>query len=281
MTHSSRKHPLWTLVLLCFLSPKIYAADSQQPLKFAVFPYFSAAQLIKLHKPLKQYLVDTTQLNMSMVTASSFKQFNQNTAQQHYDIIITAPHLGRKAQLQHGYKLIGFTTNTSQAILAAKKIASQQQLSDFKGQSITLPPKAAIVHHLALKTLREAGLEPGKDITIKATKSHNNAMISVIEDITPLAAFGQPTWSRFQPPGRENLVEIARSESIPGFAILIHPRVTPARITKIQSALFAFEHTSQGKHYYATTGLQGLRGATSEDVQQMDFYLHEIQRSNP
>ena len=253
--------------------------SSASNLKLGVFPYFSAAQLVKLHKPLKTAIAKEIKKPLHMVTAPSFKTFKKNTAQGHYDLVVTAPHLGRLAQVQTGYQLLGFTSNTSYAVFAVQNKEANKQLSDFKGKTITLPPKAAIIHHLALAKLKEAGLTPGKDIQIHTTKSHNNAMISVIEEISPIAAFGKPTWAKFRPEGRDSISKISESERIPGFAILAHPRLGEKSIEKIKNTLLNFEKTEAGQMYFNKTGLRGFREASKRDLKQMDFYLKEIEKS--
>jgi len=270
------------LLLLALQTASAFASKSatSPPLKLAIFPYFSAAQLIKLHKPLKDHLATFSKQDIRMTTATSFNVFKQHTAAKKYDIIVTAPHLGRLAQRESGYRLLGFTSNTSYAVFAADKEHAHKPLSSFKGRAVTLPPTGAIIHHLALNRLKNAGLEPGKDIKINTTTSHNNAMISVIEKISPLAAFGKPTWAKFQPKGRENLVEIARSEAIPGFAILIHPRIDERLQNQLLEAMLTFETRQQGKTYYANTGLKGFRKARISDLKTLDFYLAEIAHSN-
>ena len=244
-----------------------------------IFPYFDPASLALLHKPLKDYIDDNVKQLVSMRSAPSFKAFKKDTTEGKYDIIVTAPHLGRIAQKNSNYEWIGFTKNQSHAVFVVTRESGLQKLSDLKGLSITLPPAAAIIHQMALKRLHEAGVTPNQDIQIKTTLSHNNAMMSVINGVTPIAAFGKPTWDRYSPAGKDRLVKIDQSENIPGFAILVHSRLPEESKTQIQQALLNFENTAVGNTYFDKTGLQGIRIATEKDFEQMDGYLKVISDS--
>lgn len=270
------KSYLW-IVLLGLISFNAHTQDNV--LKLGIFPYANAGYLAKLHRPLKNHFQEVTSERIQMLSTVNFKTFKQNTKNGLYDIIITAPHLGRLAEKQANYQWLGFTANTSYAVFAVKQKNRSKTLADFKGQTITLPPKTAIIHQLALNKLREAGLRPGIDITIKETNSHNNAMLAVINNLTPISAFGKPTWTRFKPPGREAIVKLTQSENIPGFAFMANPRLGTKMINKLKLQFFNFQNTEAGKKYFKTTGLKGAREKTTEDLEVIDKYLHAIQQA--
>lgn len=176
----------------------VWAAEDSQSKKynFGIFPYYDAATLVSLHKPLKDYLEKQTGVKAALRSSANFKSFKNRTADGKYDILMTAPHLGRIAQLNNGYQLIGFTGNKSHAVFAVRKDSRFNSAADLSNQTISLPPKAAIIHYLALKHLAEQGIKPDQ-ITINETKSHNNALMTVVNGTAPAAAFGKPTWDRY------------------------------------------------------------------------------------
>ncbi|MEA1990090.1 MAG: PhnD/SsuA/transferrin family substrate-binding protein [Pseudomonadota bacterium] len=274
-SHNHIKSLCW-IVLYAFIPFNAYANDNV--LKLGIFPYANPGYLAKLHLPIKNHFQAATPEHIQMLSAANFKTFKNNTKNGLYDIIITAPHLGRLAEKKANYQWLGFTSNSSHAVFAVNRQNDSKTLADFKGQTITLPPKTAIIHHLALNKLKEAGLRPGIDITIKETKSHNNAMLAVIQNITPISAFGKPTWSKFKPQGRENVIKLTQSENIPGFAIMAHPRLGTKTISELKQRFFSFQETESGKMYFEQTGLKGARKETAQDLQKIDKYLNELQQ---
>jgi len=277
MSSLNKIKPLRWIALWALIPVNAYATDST--LKLGVFPYANPGYLAKLHRPIKNQFQAATPEHIQMLSAANFKTFKNHTKNGLYDIIITAPHLGRLAEKQANYQWLGFTSNSSHAVFAVNQKDLSKTLADFKGQTITLPPKTAIIHHLALNKIREAGLTPGIDITIKETKSHNNAMLAVIQNITPISAFGKPTWSKFKPQGRETIVKLTQSENIPGFAVMAHPRLGEKTVSKLKQLFFNFQKTETGKSYFEETGLKGAREETDQDLKTIDKYLNELKQA--
>lgn len=258
------------IIILIFCTTALYG----NKLTFGIFPYFDAASLAKLHKPLNDHLSNSTNTKIRLVSAPNFKTFKERTANARYDIIITAPHLGRVAQNVADYEWLGFTSNISYAVFVSHIDSNINSINDLKGKSIALPPKGAIIHYLALDTLKKHNIIPNKNINLLIHKSHNNAMFSTILKNTDASSFGAPTWKKYKSPDKKNLKMIGKSEDIPGFAIMVHSK-TPEKLKKaLKKALFSFSNTTEGKEYFHTTGLKGIRETTRNDMKLLDKYLN-------
>lgn len=259
---------LWLLLCSTALSAK--------SLSLAVFPYFSPEQLVTLHKPLKDYLARATGLQLHLVSAPDFKTFKQRTAAGRYDLLITAPHLGRLAEKQADYRWLAVTSNYSEAVFLARRDSGLHDIADLKGHRLALPPRLAIIHQMALEALEKRGLRPGRDVTIVPRKSHDQALYALILGETDAAAIGRPTWRRYRAPEKRTLMVIGRSQHIPGFAIMAHPRLADATIERLRQALYRFPSTPEGKAYFDATGLEGVRPITEQDLALLDHYLARI-----
>lgn len=274
MSQQLRRLPTILLGLLLVVSSPFLHAD--QSLSMGIFPYFDSSRLAALHKPLKNHLAQGVEQSIRLRSAPSFKAFKQRTAEKRYDIVVTAPHLGRVAELKAGYQWLAFTSNFSHAVFVSHHNHGVTSIEELKGKTLALPPKGTIIHHLALATLEARGFTPGKDVSILTLSSHNNAMLAALRGDAEAAAFGRPTWRRYKAPDKENLLMLGTSENIPGFAILVHPRLGQALINKLSESLFEFPETEAGKHYFQATGLDGVRSVSDKDMQQMDNYLSRI-----
>ena len=260
------------LLLFCLSVPSLAGT-----LRLGVFPYFSAEQLVALHRPLKDYLAKTTGLHIRLVSAPDFHTFKRRTLEGHYDLLITAPHLGRVAEQQAGYRWLGVTINRSEAVFVAPRDTDIRQLADLRSKRLALPPRLAIIHQMALEALEGVGLKPGRDLTIMPRRTHDQALYAVIRGDADAAAIGRPTWLRYNAPGKERLQVIRRSASIPGFAVMAHSRLAPELRERLRKALHAFAGTREGKAYFSTTGLGGVRAIETADRALLDHYLARIQ----
>jgi phosphonate transport system substrate-binding protein len=260
------------LLLFCLSVPSLAGT-----LRLGVFPYFSAEQLVALHYPLKDYLAQTSGLHIRLVSAPDFRTFKRRTAEGRYDLLITAPHLGRMAERQAGYRWLGVTVNRSEAVFVALRDTGIRGLADLQSKRLALPPRLAIIHQMALETLEGAGLKPGRDLAIMPRRTHDQALYAVIRGDADAAAVGRPTWLRYDAPGKERLQVIGRSASIPGFALMAHSRLAPEMRERLRKALHAFAGTREGKAYFSATGLGGVRMIEPADLALLDHYLARIQ----
>ncbi len=260
------------VLLFCLSVPSLAGA-----LRLGVFPYFSAEQLVALHRPLKDYLAKTTGLHIRLVSAPDFRTFKRRTAEGRYDLLITAPDLGRLAEQNADYRWLGVTANRSEAVFVAPRGTDIRRLADLQSKRLALPPRLAITHQMALETLEGAGLKPGRDLAIMPRHTHDQALYAVIRADADAAAVGRPTWLRYDAPGKERLQVIGRSASIPGFALMAHSRLAPEMRERLRKALHAFAGTREGKAYFSTTGLGGVRMIEPADLALLDHYLARIQ----
>lgn len=97
-----------------------------------------------------------------MVSAPGFKAFRDRTRSGRYDLIYTAPHMARLAELESGYQRAFMPTHRGRPIFLAKQDAGIQTLKDLENRKISLPPPKAINHHVALKALEAQGLVKGR-----------------------------------------------------------------------------------------------------------------------
>lgn len=269
--------PTWACLVCLLVTPGAASASEQaDPLTLGVFPYFDPATLASLHLPLKTHLSSTSGQRMTLVSAPDFRTFKQRSHEGRYDVLVTAPHLGRIAQLHGDYEWLAFTSNYSHAVFVALAASGITQVEDLRGKTLALPPKGAIIHHLALAHLEMHGLLPGNDVMIETLSSHNNAMLAAIRGDVDAAAFGRPTWLRYAAPDRERLQLIDQSEQIPGFAVLVHPRIDAAVRKSIGKGLFAFPDTDAGQAYFDATGLDGIRPANDTDMELLDRYIERM-----
>lgn len=247
-----------------------------EPLRMGIFPYHSPEQLVRLHKPLKDYLAHRSKQPFRLVSAPDFKQFIQRTGERRYHVLITAPHLGRIAQRDHGYRWLGFTRNHSRAVFLTRPDTGLQAVTDLGGQHLALPPRIAIIHQAALRHLQKHGLSPGVDLTLMPRKSHDAALFAVLRGESDAAVIGLPTWLRYDLPEKNTLRVIGQSEPVPGFALLVHPGVPTQTAEDIREALYRFESTPGGNAYFDKTGLEGIRPVDNRDLEQLDQYLEGI-----
>lgn len=74
-----------------------------RPLQLGLLPIISTRMLLRNYLPVQAYLERELRKSVELLTASDFRSFHANTQQGQYDLVVTASHLGRLAQLDAGW----------------------------------------------------------------------------------------------------------------------------------------------------------------------------------
>ncbi len=267
---------LLIFVFSLFILTGANAADTQpqEPVKLGIFPYVSPGQLVKFHTDLKDMLATALGRDVVLVTAPSFKQFVGRTKKSSYDFIMTAPHLGRLAEVRDGYRPIAHTMHDVQGVYLVKKSSSIKELKDLEGKTITIVGRTAIITQMVEKQLNELGLKNGKNITFRFTKTHNNAMYAPLRDESDASVTGILLWRKIGQVDSNNKIRlIGKSPVSIGFQVMAAKNVSQEDYDKVQKALLNVHNTKQGKAYMAKTGFKYFDRVDQQEKKELDQYI--------
>ncbi len=262
----------WLLIsLLAFFSLRVYAQEA--PLVIGILPTLSARVLLNNYQPFRIYLEQTLKRPIEMVTATDFTTFHKSTMAGEYDIVVTAAHLGRLAQLEAGYLPLATYKSTNRAILMTSKTAPLKSIQDLRGRTVATLDRFAIIVGQTLVWLQEQKLQERKDFRLLETSSHNSAAYSVLSGESVLAIISPAGWKQIPANIQDGLQIFATLPSIPGVMWLANPRL--ARETPhLKSVLLNFSpNLPEGKQFFDVTGYQDMREVTPEEMKSLDPYI--------
>ncbi len=267
------------LIFMLLLASLSHATEKIE-LSLGLFPYVTPAQLIQFHNPLKNYLSKTLGIDINLVTAPDFESFMSNTEKGDYDIIFTAPHMGRLAEKRDGYRRLAMTGHQVQGLFLAKKDSAINSLDDLKDKKIMVAQRISVIYQMVLQTLAKRGLEDGKNVTIIETKTHNNALYAPLRNEADASVTGILLWETLGQEYKDKLKVIGSTNSVPGFVLMAHPRITEQMQKKLQHALFNFAKTEEGKAYFASTRLQAFLPIDNKTMKTLDPYTTVLTESH-
>jgi phosphonate transport system substrate-binding protein len=273
-----KKRPLW-LALLALIAGVAQAAEA--PLVLGVFPYVSRGQLMEFHAPLKQYLEQQLQRPVDMVTAPNFVEFMERTRKGDYDLVLTAPHLGRLAEVRDGYVRVAKTAHHVYGIFLARQDSGIRTIADLKGKTVMIAQPVSIVYQLATEELRRHGLEPGRNVTVITALTHNNSLYAPMRHESDASVTGLVLWNTAEANVRAAEVEIGRTPGVPGFMLMASKRLAPALIERTRAAVFAFGKTPEGKAYLAATEFNRFEKIDDKTMKQLDPYTRILTERAP
>lgn len=258
-------------LLILLISFPAHAAGKNE-ISLGLFPYVSSTQLVQFHSPLKNYLSKVLGLEVNLVTAPDFMSFVERTRQGDYDIILTAPHLGRLAEKQYKYKRLAMTGHRVEGLFLVKKDSDINTLDDLKGKTVMVAQRISVIYQMVVQTLADKGLVDGKNISIIETKTHNNALYAPLRDEADASVTGVLLWHTLGEDYKDKLKVIAYTNSVPGFVVLSHPRISVVKQRKLKKALLDFGKTSEGKFYFENTGLKEFLPISDKTMRELDPY---------
>lgn len=272
---SNRTWQRWGLALFVWLVPAtgLLAAEQEAPVRFGVFPYVSPVQLVKFHNTLRVYLEEVLGRRVILVTAPSFPEFIVRTRKAQYDYVLTAPHLGRLAQYRDGYHPLVKTGHLVRGIYLVPKDSPLKTLSDLEGKSIMMVGEAAVLTQLAVRQLRELGLEDGVNLEIRRTRTQNNAMYASLRGDADVSVTGELLFQKIQKRNQDKVRVIGRTPAVPGFIMLAAPQVPAAERDKVRAALLHFNERKESIGYFRATGFKALLPVDESEMEDLQPFI--------
>jgi len=268
-----------TVILVLFivisLSYRVRATElNKEALQLGIFPYVSPGQLVNFHTDLKDRFEVALGKKVVMVTAPSFKKFVMRTKHSSYDFILTAPHLGRLAEVRDGYRPIAHTKHEVQGVYLVNSSSDIYELKGLEGKIITLVGRTALITQMVEKQLNNIGLFNGKNITFKFTKTHNNAMYAPLRGESDASVTGILLWYKIGKLEKGNKMRvIGKSPESIGFQVMAAADVPETDVLKVQKALFSFHESDVGKKYMVRTGFKRFDIVDDQEKKQLEPYI--------
>ena len=269
----------FVLLLLGLAIGPSATADDKTPLTLGVFPYVTPVQLVSFHTPLKDHLAKSLQRPVTLVTAPDFDNFIERTREGQYDIIITAPHLGRLAETRDGYKRLAQTRHVVQGIFLTRKDSDIHRIEDLRGKNLMVAQKVSIIYQMTEHTLREKGLVPGESVKIIETRTHNNAMHAPLRGEADASVTGTLLWRVLGEEQKDQMRVIGTTEEAPGFMLMANPRLSSQDIARIKNLLLDFHRAPGSEAYFAATGYEKFDPIDDRVMKRLDPYTRVL--TNP
>lgn len=254
------------------------ANTGSDELVLGIFPFLSANQTVELFAPLSDHLARALGRPVSLRSAPDFERFVERTRAGEYDIVFTAPHLGRFAEKRDGYLPIAQTGYSIVVVVLARNDSSIKTLADLKGHSFAVGAKLSLAYLSVDHALKMQGLSLGRDVTFVGTTNFSNVLDALIRNEADAGATGSFLWDKAPADKHNFLHEIWRAPAVPGFLFLAHPRIDAATIRRLEPAILGFNATPAGKRYFEKTQQIDFRPVDVTALKRIDPYTAVFDR---
>ncbi len=283
--HSIVKPALCIISAFLLLRPLFLSASQQdQALIFGVCPYLSASQMVAQLSPLVKRIEEALDRKVVMISAPDFISFVDRTTRGDYDLVLTAPHMGRLAQLQDGWQPVVQSGQTLAAVFLVRRESDIQDIADLRGKTMAIGNRNSVTYFLTEKTLTEKGLTVDKDVEIIECSTFSNVAQSVF--LAEVAAGATPvllwdTWQYVNAEQHAQLRELFRTKpAAPNFFMMASPKTDQPTIRRLIGSLSSYQDSPEGRDFFRKSQFISFLPVEESTMKDIDPLLRVLLEKN-
>lgn len=255
------------------------AADPPvRPLQIGVLPNLSARVILQHYQPMREYLERGLKRPVEIRTAPDFKTFYQRTQKGEYDLVVTAAHFARLAQIEAGYvPMVCYEPPISGLVIMAKD-RPLRSIQDLRGGALAFANPQSLVALRGFQWLADQGLRRGNDFSVAQTRTEDSLGQMLLTGGATAAILSGGEFRQIPEEQRARLAVFTVFAEVPSLALLTHPRLPPAEAAALRAQMLTFPDAPEGKQFFSVSGFRGLREISPADLKALDPYLEETRR---
>jgi ABC-type phosphate/phosphonate transport system substrate-binding protein len=265
-----RVHKL--LFLLALLGPGPVASAEPTPaaaLEIGIAPFLPARVTMQNYQPLRAHLERRLKQPVLLVTAPDYKTYFQRIERREYPLVITVAHSAWLAQTDSGYVPLLRPSIYTRPVLVVARGSTTARVPQLRGKSVALPEALALVAMQARSMLREAGLDPERDVSLQHFPNHAAAVNHVLAGEATAAIVSDRALQQMPAASRDG-VRVVQSwdpGAQPGVVYLANPLLPRKRVGELQRAILEFTRdTAEGREFMERVGYGQLVPAHGDDL---------------
>ncbi len=266
---------LLALVIACGLNARSMA--QAETIRIGIIPYLTPGVLMSLFQPLRLQLQKDLGQPVELFTAPDVRSFARRTLKPDFDIVITAAHQARLAQLESGYHPLAHFTGPLHAAVIVSRNSPLKQLEDLRGKRIAMTDRSILVNIVMTKIFTDLGLGE-KDFDFQPANSQNTALISVAHGDSDAAIIAHFALDQSPEEQRNAVRMIYRSPTLPNVTLLASPKLPAALRERIRNSLLALPSTTDGAEFLEKSRFHGIQATDEKFMKSLDPYLKETRK---
>ena len=242
---------------------------------FGVFPYLSPAQLSQSYGPVAADFSVLLKRSVRFTSAPTYEAFTQSLREETYDIAMIQPFDYVDAVDHYGYRPLARVDADLKANFVVRLDSSFKTIKDLRGTRIALPSATAAVSRIALKALRDAGLQPGVDVQIRHFKSFGSCMQDVLIGNSSACTTGKAAKAIFEKRMKVTLRIIYETPAIPHMTFIVHQRLPEAERERLRRRIIDWNKTADGQRIVKGMRFPEFRAVVDQEYDVIRRYEEE------
>jgi phosphonate transport system substrate-binding protein len=273
MQHLNKRRAL-LISALCTPLVSFAAEDTQEPLEIGILPNISARSLLAQYEPMRRFLERVLNRKVQMSTAQSWEVFHQRTLDKEYDVVITAVHLGRVAEVDSGYRPLLIYKPYIKGLIAYANKTPITSITAIRNQTIVLSNPKSLVTIKGMEWLAEKNLRPERDFKTIDTPTDDSVGNVIVRGDAIAAMLSSGEYRAIPDQIKSQISLLTSFGEVPGFLVMTSPKVTKSKSDEFKKRMVEFADSSEeGKQFFAGTGFTAIAEIPPGVLESMDAYL--------
>jgi phosphonate transport system substrate-binding protein len=248
------------------------------PFSLGVLPNVNARLILTNYQPMPEYFQRELKRPTQIATAPDFRQFHQATQRGDYDIIVTAPNLGRLAQVDSKWEPLAMYEPRIPALLVALASNTTANPKQLQGKAVAMANPQSLVALVGVKWLEDQGLKLGKDFKAVITANDDSLGTVLNTGEAPLAIMSMGEFNAKPEALRKTLRIVTEITKLPGFLVMANPYLPKADKQRLKQLVLAFPQTEDGKKFFTLAGVNNIRDVSEAELKQLDDVVNETRK---
>jgi len=267
------KHAIAVISVLLTLSVSAQTTSpTTDTLQIGVLPNVSARTIATNYQPMAEYLQNGLKKKIDITSGANFADFHQRAMNREFDIMITAPNLGRVAQVDGSWApLVIFQPGVPGLLVGLN--GRDNTLGQLKGKKLALANPQSLVVLAGLDWLKQQGLQAGVDYEVLRIANDDSLGVALRSNEAPFAMMSMGEFNSKHPDLKSSLTIVTKFVDLPGFLLMASPRLSDTDRKAIQQLMDQFADSEQGKRFLALNSFKGIGKPTQEQFLFLDQYV--------
>lgn len=251
------------------------AQGADAPLLIGVLPNVSARLILGQYQPMRDHFARELKRGVEIVTAPDFRSFSERTQRGDYHLIVTAPNLGRLAQVDSKWEPLAMYEPRIPALLVAMETNADSSPNQLRGKSLAMANPQSLVALAGLDWLNSQGLQNGRDFKTVLTANDDSLGAVLRSGEAPLAIMSMGEFRAKPEAVRKTLRIVTEIAKLPGFLVMANPTLAAGDRQRLKSLVLAFPKTEDGVRFFGLSGFANIREVSDIDLKSLDAYVDQ------
>lgn len=263
-----------------FVTPR--TGDAVVEYSFGVSPTSNFRSMYEVFQPIIEHINGgLSDAKLVLQVSRGLDQHQQHLRARHLAFALSNPYLTLWAVERGGYRICAKMgdDHAFHGVWAVRRDGGIASLADLRGKAVSFPPKSALAGTMMTQLqLRQAGIDPQRDVQASYVGSHHASIMAVYSNSAVAGATWPLAWATFQHlhPAEAGELEVRfPTEPLVNLGIVARDDVPPALVRRVAELIADMHTTEKGRALLAQVPVTRFERAGDAQYQMVRKFIEQ------